>query len=349
VPAGLRGDYFRGTGWYRRAVTWDPAWAGRRVYLQFDGANRRADAFINGRLVGSHLGGHARFRFDVTDALRRDGPSVLAVRVNNEDNDIIPHSGDFTFFGGLYRRVSLVVADAVQVDLMDHASPGVYLRQDKVTAEIAEVGARVKLANHESRPAALSVRVSVKDAAGREVQRAEAPAALAGGARGELTLPLVIREPRLWNGRADPHLYSVLVEVSAGGVVRDAVTQPLGLRFFEVDAQRGFLLNGRHLDLRGASRHQDRPGKGWAISDDDDREDFALMMEMGCTAIRVAHYQQSPLWFRLADEKGAVLWAEIPFVDVLQQRARPAAGADPPELQPPLDLLLGRGQRELRS
>jgi len=131
----MRGDYFRGPGWYRRAVTWDPAWAGRRVYLQFDGANRRADAFINGRLVGSHLGGHARFRFDVTDALRRDGPSVLAVRVNNEDNDIIPHSGDFTFFGGIYRRVALLVADEVQIDLMDHASPGVYLRQDKVTAE----------------------------------------------------------------------------------------------------------------------------------------------------------------------------------------------------------------------
>ena len=322
VRAGMRGDYVRGTGWYRRPVTWDQAWAGRRVYLQFDGANRRADAFINGRLVGSHLGGHARFRFDVTDALRRDGPSVLAVRVNNEDNDIIPHSGDFTFFGGIYRRVALVVADEVQIDLMDHASPGVYLRQDKVTAEIAEVAARVKLANLGAASAELSVRAKVTDAAGRVVANAETPVSLAAGARGEVTLPLVIRQPRLWNGRADPYLYSVAVEVAAGGVTRDTIIQPLGLRFFEVHPERGFLLNGRYLDLRGASRHQDRPGKGWAISDDDDREDFALMMEMGCTAIRVAHYQQSPLWFRLADEQGAVLWAEIPFVD----EAMPSAG-----------------------
>lgn len=311
----MKGDYARGTGWYRRTIPADPAWAGRRVYLQFDAANRRADVFLNGRLVGTHLGGHARFRFDVTDALRRAGDNVLAVKVNNEDNGILPHSADFTFFGGLYRDVSLLVTDAVQVETMDHAAPGVYLAQTKVTAERAEVAALVKLVNHELAPAEVAVRIAVIDATGRTVHEAGAPVTLAAGERGEITLPLTLASPHLWQGRADPYLYTARVEVSVGGIVRDAIEQPLGLRSFHVDPAKGFFLNGRYLDLRGASRHQDRLDKGWAISPADEREDMALMAEMGSTAIRVAHYQQSPLWFRLADEQGMALWAEIPFVD----------------------------------
>lgn len=311
----MKGDYARGTGWYRRTIRPDPAWTGRQVYLQFDAASRRADVFLNGRLVGTHLGGNARFRFDVTQALMQDRDNILAVKVNNEHNGILPHSADFTFFGGLYRRVSLLVTDAVQIETMDHASPGIYLTQKRVTRERAEVEARVKLANHETRPAEAAVRVAVTDASGRTVLEAGAAVPLAAGGLGEVAVPLVLDAPRLWHGRADPHLYTVRTEVRTGGVVRDVVEQPLGLRFFHVDPTRGFMLNGEYLDLRGASRHQDRLDKGWAISPDDDREDMALMAEMGCTAIRVAHYQQSPLWYQLADERGMVLWAEIAFVD----------------------------------
>lgn len=211
--------------------------------------------------------------------------------------------------------MSLLVTDTVQVETMDHAAPGVYLAQTRVTAERAEVAALVKLANHQPTLAETSVRIAVIDATGRIVHEAGAPVTLAAGGRGELTLPLVITSPHLWQGRADPYLYTARVEVSVGGVVRDAIDQPLGLRSFHVDPAKGFFLNGRYLDLRGASRHQDRLDKGWAISADDDREDMALMVEMGSTAIRVAHYQQSPLWYRLADEQGMALWAEIPFVD----------------------------------
>jgi len=309
------GDYARGSGWYRRTITASPEWAGRQIYIQFDGANRRADVFLNGQLVGTHLGGNARFRFDLTAALKRDGDNVLAVRVNNEDNGIAPHSGDFTFFGGLYRDVTLLVTDPVQIETMDHASPGVFLTQSSVTAERAEISARVKLANHETAPTEVSVRVAITDAAGKIVQEARTAATLVASGRGEVTVPFTLPSPHLWNGRADPYLYTARVEVSTGGVVRDALDQPLGLRFFRVDPAEGFFLNGHYLDLRGVSRHQDRIDKGWAISHDDDREDFALIAEMGCTAIRVAHYQQSPLWYQLADEQGMVLWAEIPFVD----------------------------------
>jgi len=311
----LKGDYARGTGWYRRTIKGDPAWAGRQVYLQLDGANRRADVFLNGRLVGTHLGGNARFRFNITNALHSGGDNLLAVRVNNEDNGIAPHSADFTFFGGLYRDVSLLVTDNVQVETMDYASPGVYLTPTSVSAERAEISARVKLANHGAKPVEVSVRVALADAAGKVVLTASAPAALVADGSGEVTVPLSLASPHLWNGRADPYLYTARVEVSVGGAVRDTVEQPLGLRFFRVDPAQGFFLNGKYLDLHGVSRHQDRIDKGWAISAADDREDMALIAEMGCTAIRVAHYQQSPLWYQLADERGIALWAEIPFVD----------------------------------
>jgi beta-galactosidase len=210
--------------------------------------------------------------------------------------------------------VTLLVTDALQIETMDHASPGVYLQQQAVSAERAEVVARVKLANHAG-TATADVTVTVLDAKGGKVVAAVGRADLSAGGRGEVALPLVIAQPHLWNGREDPYLYRVRIEVAAAGVVRDAIEQPLGLRFFRVDPAKGFFLNGRYLDLRGVSRHQDRLDKGWAISDADDREDFALIAEMGCTAIRVAHYQQSPLWYRMADEEGMVLWAEIPFVD----------------------------------
>jgi beta-galactosidase len=309
------GDYARGSGWYRRTLRFDPAWQGRRVYVQFDGANRRTDVFLNGRLVGTHLGGNARFRFDLTDRLKPGADNVLAVKVNNEDNGIAPHSGDFTFFGGLYRDVALLVTDAVQIETMDHASPGVYLQQTRVTAEKADVLVRVLLANHGAAAEAVTVRAVISDATGKTIQTATVTASLVADGRGQVTMPVALTQPHLWNGRADPYLYTARVEVSTGGSVRDAVEQPLGLRFYSVDPQRGFLLNGQYLDLRGVSRHQDRIDKGWAISPDDEREDMALITEMGCTAIRVAHYQQSPLWYQLADQQGLVLWAEIPFVD----------------------------------
>jgi len=316
-----QGDYARGTGWYRRIIRPAAAWANRQIYLQLDGANRRADVFLNGQRVGTHLGGHARFRFDLTGKLRPGQGNVLAIRVNNEDNDIIPASADFTFFGGIYRSVTLLVTDPVQVETMDCGSPGVYLQQTAVSAERAEVRVRVEVANHESGPVAAAVHVLVTDAAGRVVTEGRQSVALAAQDRGEVTLPVALERPHLWNGRADPYLYGVRVEISAGGTVRDVVTQPLGLRFFRVDPQQGFLLNGHYLDLHGVSRHQDRLNKGWAVSEADEREDFSLIAAIGCTAVRVSHYQQSPLWYLLADEQGLVLWSEVPFVD--EARASP--------------------------
>jgi beta-galactosidase len=308
-------DYVRGTGWYLRRFAPEAAWRGRRIFLQFDGANRRAEVFLNGRRLGEHIGGYARFRFDITDAVQWRGGNLLAVRVSNAADGTPPISADFTFFGGLYRGVTLFATDPVHLDTLDFASDGVYLAQDHVSAERADLTATVRLRNDTGQPVRATVRVELADAAGNNVAALEraAPVAAAGGATSELKFS--VARPHLWNGRQDPYLHTARISVWVDGRLRDAVTQRIGLRSFRIDPAQGFFLNGAPLDLHGVSRHQDRAGKGWALGAADEREDFSFVRELGATALRVAHYPQSDLWFDLADENGLVVWAEIPVVN----------------------------------
>jgi beta-galactosidase len=356
------GNYRRGAGWYRRHLALDASLAGRRLYLQFDGASLKADVYLNGVLVGSHTGGFARFRLDATAALRPGADNVLAVRVDNSDLGIPPTSSDFTIFGGLYRGVWLLATDPVQVSAMDLGSPGVFIEQRDVGAGSAGIIVRAELENHGPMPRDVDVRVAVLDASRTAVADSTFRTRLDPGAASEVVKPLSIARPHLWDARSDPYLYTVRVELrpvsgnGAPGALSDAVEQPLGIRSFAVDPDRGFLLNGRYLDLHGFNRHQDRPDKGWAISDADEAEDFAILMDSGATAMRTSHYQQSETWYQRCDRAGMVVWTEIPnwqkgreTPEYLESDEAAAARAHPPELQPPVDLLLGRGQRDERA
>jgi beta-galactosidase len=313
------GNYYRGEGWYRRRFRVEPDWRERRVYLEFDGANRVAEVFLNGRRLGEHRGGYARFRFDVTAALDFARENVLAVRVDNgAQDDVAPLLGDFTLFGGMHRAVRLFATDRVQIDPLDHASPGVFVIPVSVTAACAEYDVRVELASHELHPLAAVARVTICDAIGQTVQTAQTTIELPAQGKAEATQRLVLPQPRLWDGLRDPYLYRVRAELLVDGKIRDAVEQPLGVRFFAIDPARGFSLNGRPLELRGANRHQDRARLGSAIGEQEEREDLAIMLEMGCNTVRTAHYQHSASWYDLADRHGVVLWTEIPLVyDVL--------------------------------
>jgi beta-galactosidase len=313
------GDYYRGEGWYRRRFRVESGWRGRRVYLEFDGANRVAEVFLNGRRLGEHRGGYARFRFDATAALEFDRDNVLAVRVDNGlQDDIAPLLGDFTLFGGLHRPVRLFATDLVQIDPLDHASPGVFVQPVSVTAAHADYDIRVELANHEPHSLTAVARVTVRDAAGQTLQTAQTTVELPAQGKAETTRRITLAQPRLWDGLRDPYLYRVRVELLVAGEIRDVIEQPLGVRFFAIDPERGFSLNGRPLELRGANRHQDRARLGSAIGGQEEREDLAIMLEMGCNTVRTAHYQHSLSWYDLADQRGVVLWTEIPLVyDVL--------------------------------
>ncbi|MCD8313803.1 MAG: beta-galactosidase [Bacteroidales bacterium] len=306
-------DYKRGIGNYQRVLQIPAEWEGRRLFLRFEGVNSVACVFVNGKFVGEHRGGYSAFVIEITDKVQYGAENTLLVRVNNaEQLDVMPLVGDFNFYGGIYRDVSLVVTDPACISPLDYASPGVYLTQEQVSEDAAKVSAEVVLSNRgEARKAALVIEVKDgKETVCRTGQEVELPQD--GEAR--VTLPLEIDHPHLWNGRRDPFFYTAEVTLSIGGETVDKVVQPLGLRYYRVDPNEGFFLNGEHLTLQGVCRHQDRPEIGNALRREHHEEDVALMLEMGVNAVRLAHYQQAETMYDLTDENGIVVWAEIPFV-----------------------------------
>jgi beta-galactosidase len=314
-------DYRRGAGWYRRHYTPAAELAGKRFWLQFDGAGTVTDVWVNGTHLGQHRGGYGRFRFDATEALMPGRDNVVAVRVSNAPvPDVAPLDADYTFFGGLYRTVSVWVTDPLAVDLADEGGPGVYVRTRETSAAAARIDVTTRVRNSAPERREVVLRTTVIDAAGRAVTRVStAPRGIGAAASVRYTQQVTIAEPRLWRGRTDPYLYRVRVEVyDAGtGTLLDAVTERFGLRTISIDPDRGLFLNGAPAALHGVSRHQDRQDKGWALTDADHRLDFDIMDEMGVNALRTAHYQQDPRVYELADERGYLVWTEIPLVNVI--------------------------------
>jgi beta-galactosidase len=310
-------NYYRGIGWYRRHVTAGSEVSGRRVYLQFDGANIVTDVFVNGTQIGEHRGGFARFRFDVTAAIK-PGDNVIAVKVDNSAvTDVAPLNADFTFFGGLYRDVHWLVTDAVHIDTMDNASPGVYLDATNVSAASANWRARTRVRNDDVVAHDVTVNTALVGADQTIAATLTATGSVPPGTTTELAATTTIANPHLWDGLADPYVYTAYTELRSGVRTSDWVAETTGFRSFAVDANRGFSLNGRYLDLHGVNRHQDRLGLGWAITNKEHDEDMSLIHELGATAIRLAHYEHASHFYDLCDRTGMVVWAEIPLVNAI--------------------------------
>ena len=326
----------RGLGWYRlRFPTPAAALRGNRAFLQFDGVGAIADVWVNGKPVGHHEGAFSRFRFDVTAALNAQGENLLLVRADNSKPEpgsstdhVIPLAGDFFIFGGLYRDVALIVTAPLHVDMADFGGPGVYGRTLELTPERATVSVSKRIVNESAAARPIIVATRIEDAAGRVVASEDKRSNVAAGATAVLDSELPIEKPRRWNGVADPYMYRIVVSVrSPKGELLDEVRQPLGLRTMTFDANKGFFLNGEHLMLVGASMHQDRPIKGWAVSRADRIEDFDLLQEMGGNAVRLAHYQHDQIAYELADARGIVAWAEIPLVSDVSFDGSPPSAA----------------------
>jgi beta-galactosidase len=310
------GNYYRGIGWYRKHFTINSSYSGRNFFVRFEGANQVAEVYLNGTLLGTHKGGYGAFCFDATAAALVGADNVLAVRVNSANNtDIAPLSADFTFFGGIYRDVNLLVTDRLAVTPLDYASPGVYCKTPSVSASSATVRIVSKVRNSNMSPVTATVTAVIADASGAVVTTLTASQAIAASSSYDFVQSTAIANPHLWNGLADPYLYKVYVQVSNGAATTDVVEQPLGLRFFSIDPNNGFYLNGAYLDLHGVNRHQDWLDSGWAIGPAGHRRDLDLQKEMGCTAVRLSHYQHAENVYDLCDSTGLVVWAEIPVVN----------------------------------
>ncbi len=306
-------DYFRGIGNYRKVLPISDELKGKRLYLRFEGANTVTNLFVNQKQVGEHRGGYGAFVFDITDYVDYGKDNELLVRVNNAlQLDIMPLVGDFNFYGGIYRDVYLVVAEEEHISLTDYASPGVYLIQNSVTKDKANVTAKVMLSNYSADKDA-KLTLNITDGKKNIVSKTE-NIVLKNGTNESHEINFSIDKPRLWNGKKDPFMYQAEITLSVDGVVKDVVKQPLGLRFYHTDATEGFFLNGEHIKLRGICRHQDRAEVGNALRPEHHDEDMDIIMEMGTNAMRLAHYPQASYFYDLADKNGLIVWAEIPFI-----------------------------------
>ena len=306
-------DYYRGLANYEKTLEIPATWKGKKLYLRFKGVNTVANVFVNGKHVKEHRGGYTTFVVDITDRVKYNEKNVIMVRVNNAIQlDVMPLLGDFNMYGGIYRDVDLILTEPEHISLEDYGSCGVYLKQTEVSKESAHVDAKVMVKGSAgSNPV---VAVKILDDKKNVVAQQENPVQLNAQGDGVAQLALEVSKPRLWNGVKDPYLYDVVVTVKKEGQETDLVTEKIGFRYYRVDPDKGFFLNGEHLQLRGVCRHQDRAEIGNALAPLHHDDDMAIMLEMGVNAIRLAHYPQDKYFYDLCDKNGLVIWAEIPFI-----------------------------------
>lgn len=302
------GDYDRRTSYYRFCLP--EAAAGKRQYISFEGANQAASVSCNGQYLGTHKGGATTFRYELTDHLRETGNEIV-VSVSNEISSIYPQTADFTFFGGIYRNVTWMETEKTHFALLKDGSSGVFVTPystGTVRIDIFLEGMEqesgvsyiisCQILNQENEKVAEQILTSVED---------------------HTAAVLKVKAPHLWQGIEDPYCYQarlLLVEVDAGKnhVLLDEVTENFGFRSYHIDPERGFFLNGKSYPLYGVSRHQDRENMGWAIGEEEHREDMDLICEIGANSIRLAHYPHAQYFLDLCDKRGMAVWAEIPFI-----------------------------------
>lgn len=313
-------EFYRGACWYHKNLMLPIEEQRNRVFIEFEGANSVTDVFLNGKHLGQHRGGYSTFRFDLTENFIFGKPNVLAVRVDNSDfKDVYPLRADFTFYGGIYRDVNLVVVNPVHIDLLDHGSQGIYVIQEEVTNELAKLRLQTRVTNNLKIDTKVRLWVDLFDQVGNQVSNRAAEVNLKSGETKPVDLALFINNPKLWNGMENPHMYEARVSLQNYNDTLDEVIVPFGVRYFHVDPKRGLYLNGKNVRLNGVARHQDRKDMGWAITHKEHKEDMELIKEIGATSIRLAHYQHDQYFYDLCDHEGIIVWAEIPFITEMSE------------------------------
>jgi beta-galactosidase len=320
--------YRRGQGWYRKRIAIDPQLKEKRIFVFFEGVHQKADVFVNNRLVGSHRGGYTALCYDVTKLISFKGENptnLLAVRADGSwQSDIAPLDIGYAHYGGIYRDVWLIATDPVHFELTDHASPGVKIDTPQVSAQSATLRVRGTVVNDTDRERSVGIRLTLADANGNRINHDPVLLKVPASGKAQFEQTIQVAKPKLWSPDA-PNLYYPKVTIEDGGKTLDEYTTHTGFRWFKFDPKDGFFINGKHLALRGASRHQDYQGLGSALPNSIHRSDLRWIKDMGGNFIRIAHYPQDPEVLDTADRIGLIAWEEVPLVSIINSSPEFAA------------------------
>lgn len=306
-------DYYRGLCTYSRKLLLSPEDAGKRVFLKIDAAQTVADIFVDHRFVMQHKGGYTAFVAELTDFLIPGKESTLEIRVSNAQTmDIAPICGDFNTYGGLNRGVHLLLTEDVCINPAYYASSGVFFTQSDVSEESALLKIETLLSSRKMGLNDCEVEFQLWDK-NKQVYRTVENEITADN---KVVMSMTLKKPHLWNGVEGPYLYKGVVILRKNGKEIDRREEEIGFRYFSVDPEKGFFLNGKPYRLNGVNRHEDRSERASAFYNQDHDEDLELIREMGCNAVRLCHYPQAKYVHQQMDRQGLIAWPEIPFVNV---------------------------------
>jgi beta-galactosidase len=300
-------NYYRGKCIYKKTIVAEFE-KNQKLFIELEGANSIATVFLNGNQLGTHKGGYSTFRYELTDFIDSGKEADLEIHVDNAQyEDVYPITADFTFMGGLYRDVNLLIVNPFHFNLEDNGSCGIYAHQDKVSKDkaVLRIEALVDFSGDMKPDYLISAKL---------IDHNGSLIAMNTGNGKDIILE--INSPRLWNGVPDPYMYTLEVDLIFCEEVSDSRRIPVGLRNIAIDSSRGIILNGRVLNIKGICRHQDRKDIGWSLGHREMEEDINIIKEMGANSIRLAHYQHNQYFYNLCDKEGIITWAEIPYITI---------------------------------
>lgn len=305
--------YYRGQAWYRNEVDIPKSMENKRIFIRFEGVGHEATVYLNDKKIGNHIGGYSAFCFEITEAVKFNQKNTIAVNVTNQPNfkRLPVNDALFNEYGGIYRSVQIFSTPQLAISPVYHASSGVFIEVKNVNQKVAKIEVRTHISNKVTQQKT-KLKYTIKNNKNKEITSFTKSVDLLKINQMETEL-IEIENPIRWNARINPYLYQIDVELINGDEV-DKVSQKFGIKTFEVDANKGFILNDEEYRLYGVSKHQEWQQYGPALTNLELKKDMELINEIGATSLRLAHYQHSDLTYELADEKGILVWAEIPFV-----------------------------------
>ncbi len=336
-------EFVRGTDWYRKVLFVPEEKYSGRIYLEFDAAYSATTVYVNGTQAGdTHYGGYTRFRYDITDAVNFGADNIIAVKVDSNLNSVPPVSGDFTKFGGITGDVYVIYANPVHAELLDYGSPGVFFTPERIgETDSWRLSVTSDIVNDGNEEKTLTVKTVLRDVSSfdpipgipesltpfdestmfgdRIYAESEKALTVAPGEKAAFSDVLDVSSPRLWDGINDPFRYEAVLEIYDGDTLIDSVEQKIGFRYFSVDPDEGFFLNGKKYPLRGVGYHEDYIGAGSAMTDEMWDESFAMVYELGATVSRLVHYPHDEYSYELCDRYGIVVWTELSQISWLDE------------------------------